>query len=540
MNAAVGGGPLPVEDHLAAGFVRSAAAAPDATAVEVEGVRWSYERLLGVSAVIADRLEATTVPAEAPARTAIFAHRSWIAYAGLLAALMRGHAYVPLNRQFPVTRTREMFERSGSRAVIVDNASLVQLDAVLAGVAEKTVIIAPGAKDVGGLRRRFPGHDVFGKDDLARAANVSLRPPRQDDPAYLLFTSGSTGRPKGVLVAHRNVTPFIRLMADRYGAQSSDRFSQAFDLTFDLSVFDMFVAWEHGASVHCLPDKVVMKPDRFIRELELTIWFSVPSVAVFLQRLGALQRGAFTSLRWSLFCGEALPADIAEAWQSAAPNSTLENLYGPTEATIACTAYRWRPGLLDQARYHNLVPIGEPLGETSVMVVDSDLSEVGHDKEGELLVGGPQVTLGYLDDPARTAASFVVPTESDGTYYRTGDRAVRTTDGNLHYLGRLDEQVQIHGYRVELGEVEAAIRDVPGVVDTAAIAWPLSPAGAEGIVAFVLSSDAVDVGDVRSTLETRLPQYMRPREVRVLEDLPLNPNGKVDRKALYALMEEAE
>jgi acyl-coenzyme A synthetase/AMP-(fatty) acid ligase len=148
--------------------------------------------------------------------------------------------------------------------------------------------------------------------------------------------------------------------------------------------------------------------------------------------------------------------------------------------------------------------------------------------------------LGYLDDPARTAASFVVPTESDGTYYRTGDRAVRTTDGNLHYLGRLDEQVQIHGYRVELGEVEAAIRDVPGVVDTAAIAWPLSPAGAEGIVAFVLSSDAVDVGDVRSTLETRLPQYMRPREVRVLEDLPLNPNGKVDRKALYALMEEAE
>ena len=152
----------------------------------------------------------------------------------------------------------------------------------------------------------------------------------------------------------------------------------------------MFVAWEHGASVHCLPDKVVMKPDRFIRERELTIWFSVPSVAVFLQRFGALKRGVFPSLRWSLFCGEALPAEMAEAWQSAAPNSTLENLYGPTEATIACTAYRWRPGLLDQARYQSLVPIGEPVGETSVIVADSDLREVGCGVEGELLVGGPR------------------------------------------------------------------------------------------------------------------------------------------------------
>lgn len=539
MTDAIDGGLLPVEDHLVAGFLGSAAAAPDATAVEVGGERWSYERLLRVSAAIAHRLE-IDVASEAPARTAVFAHRSWVAYAGLLAALVRGHAYLPLNRRFPVTRTREMFMRSGSRAIVVDDASLVQLEAVLADVSEKTVIIAPGADDIGELRRRFRRHDVLGKDDLSRNADVSLRPPQRDDPAYLLFTSGSTGGPKGVLVGHRNVTPFIRLMAGRYGVEQSDRFSQAFDLTFDLSVFDMFVAWENGASVHCLPDKVVMKPDRFIRERELTIWFSVPSVAVFLQRFGALKRGVFPSLRWSLFCGEALPAEMAEAWQSAAPNSTLENLYGPTEATIACTAYRWRPGLLDQARYQSLVPIGEPVGETSVIVADSDLREVGCGEEGELLVGGPQVTLGYLDDPARTATSFVVPIGCDGVHYRTGDRVVRTTDGNLHYLGRMDEQVQIHGYRVELGEVEAAIRDVSGVLGAAAIAWPLSATGAGGIVAFVSSSDALDVRDVRAMLEARLPTYMVPQEIRILEDLPLNPNGKIDRKALHALMEAAE
>jgi amino acid adenylation domain-containing protein len=532
-------GLLPVEDHLAAGFLRSAAAAPHTTALEVDGERWSYERLLGVSSAISHGLEENAA-SEAPARTAVFAHRSWVAYAGLLAALIRGHAYVPLNRRFPEARTREMFMRSGSRAIVVDGASLVQLEAVLADVAEKIVIIAPDADDIGELRRRFGRHDVIGNDDLSRDADVSLEPPPRDGPAYLLFTSGSTGSPKGVLVGHRNVTPFIRSMANRYGTVPSDRVSQAFDLTFDLSVFDMFVGWEHGASVHCLPEKVVMKPDRFIRERELTIWFSVPSVAVFLQRLGALKGGVFPSLRWSLFCGEALPAEIADAWQSAAPNSTLENLYGPTEATIACTAYRWRPGLLDQARYQGLVPIGEPLGETSAMVADSDLREVGDSEEGELLVGGPQVTLGYLDDPARTAASFVVPVGCDGEHYRTGDRVVRTTDGNLHYLGRMDGQVQVHGYRVELGEVEAAIRDASGVVGAAAIGWPLSAAGAEGIVAFVSSSDSLDARDVRAMLETRLPRYMLPQEIRVLDDLPLNPNGKIDRQALHALMESAE
>jgi len=537
MSGAPGGGLLPTEDNLVAGFLRSAAATPEATALEVDGEPWSYERLLQISSAIAQRLD-DHAAGDAPARTAVFAHRSWVAYAGLLAALMRGHAYVPLNRRFPVSRTREMLARSGSRAVVVDDASLPQLETVLADAAT-TVIVAPTAEDVGELRRRFPGHDVLGGEDLGGDAEVSPAPPAQDDPAYLLFTSGSTGRPKGVLVGHRNVTPFIRLMARRYGVEPGDRMSQAFDLTFDLSVFDMFVAWEHGASVHCLPEKVVMKPDRFIRERELTIWFSVPSVGVFLQRLGALKPGSFPSLRWSLFCGEALPAEIAEAWQSAAPGSTLENLYGPTEATIACTAYRWEPGHPEQARYQSLVPIGEPLGETSAMVADPELRELGSGEEGELLVGGPQVTLGYLDDPERTAASFVVPTGRDGVHYRTGDRVVRTPDGNLHYLGRMDGQVQIHGYRVELGEVEAAIRDVSGVAGAAAIAWPVSEAGAEGIVAFVSSDDALDVKDVRTTLQTRLPAYMLPQEIRILDDLPLNPNGKIDRKALRALVESA-
>ena len=526
------------QDHLASGFVRSAAATPDAIAVEVDGDSWSYERLLRLSSRIAQRLH-DVVSDDSPARTAVFAHRSPVAFAGMLAALLRGHGYVPLNPRFPTSRTCDMFERAGSRAIIVDRTSLVQLNAVLANVAEQAVIVVPEADDTVELRSRFPQHTVLGKRDLLDDADVELRPPARDDVAYLLFTSGSSGKPKGVLVAHRNVVPFIRSMADRYAVEASDRFSQVFDLTFDLSVFDMFVAWERGASVHCLPEKVVMKPGRFIQERELTIWFSVPSVAVFLERFGMLKPGVYPSLRWSLFCGEALPLEIAKTWHAAAPNSTLENLYGPTEATIACTAYRRRPELPDEAPYLGLVPIGEPLGEMSALVVDADLRDVGDGEEGELLVAGPQVTLGYLDDPQRTRAAFVVPPGTGVVHYRTGDRVVRT-DGNLHYLGRVDHQVQIHGHRVELGEIEAAIREASGAAGVAAIAWPLSAAGAEGVVAFVASDEALNVSEVRATLSARLPSFMVPREIQVLGELPLNANGKIDRSALFGRLESHE
>jgi acyl-coenzyme A synthetase/AMP-(fatty) acid ligase len=245
-----------------------------------------------------------------------------------------------------------------------------------------------------------------------------------------------------------------------------------------------------------------------------------------------LKPGAYPSLRWSLFCGEELPVDIAKAWHAAAPNAALENLYGPTEATIACTAYRWRPDVPDQAPYLGLVPIGGPMGDMSALVADPDLRDVGDEKEGELLIAGPQVTLGYLDDPQRTAAAFVVPPGTGRVHYRTGDRVVRTADGNLHYLGRVDNQIQIRGHRVELGEIEAAIRDASGVAGVAAIGWPLSAAGPDGVVAFVASDEAFNVKDVRAKLAARLPSFMIPREFQVLAELPLNANGKVDRGAL--------
>ena len=522
-------------DHLAAGFVGSAAAFPQRPALVVGSESWSYEELLDAAAAIAALLREHT-PGDSPPWTAVFAHRSFAAFAGVLGALLRGHGYVPLNRKFPVARTRAMFSRSRCRAVVVDNASLPQLDELVDGAQPGTVVVAPELDTVRELQSRFPEHVILGKDAVKAVEAPELHEPGADDVAYLLFTSGSTGDPKGVMVAHRNATPFIRAMADRYGLDENDRCSQTFDLTFDLSVFDLFVAWERGACVYCLPEKTLLKPGRYIREHGLTLWFSVPSTAMFLQRFGMLKPNSYPSLRRSLFCGEALPVQLAEAWAAAAPHSIMENLYGPTEATIACTLYRWDYERSRSESRLGLVPIGHPTPGMTALVVDNELREVGNEKEGELLVAGPQVTLGYLDDRQRTRSAFVMPPGSHEIHYRTGDRVVRGANGVLHYLGRLDHQVQVHGHRVELGEIESAIRDAAGT-PAVALGWPVTESGVAGVVAFVAGDDTFDLAGVRTKLAATLPDYMLPREMHVLPELPLNANGKFDRTALRAYLE---
>jgi amino acid adenylation domain-containing protein len=528
----------PALDHLAAGFVRSAKAFPHRPALAFGSRSWSYEELLRGSTAIAALLRDHS-PEDEPPWTAVFAHRSFVAYAGVLGALLRGHGYVPLNRKFPIMRTKAMLERSRCRALVVDNESLPQLYDLLAGVPDGVLVVAPELDDVHAVQSRLLDHVVVGREAMKEADVPALRPPAPDEVAYLLFTSGSTGQPKGVMVAHRNVAPFVRTMADRYGLDANDRCSQTFDLTFDLSVFDLFVAWERGACVCYASDKTLLKPGGYIREHELTLWFSVPSTAMFLERFGMLKPGSYPSLRWSLFCGEALPVGVAEAWAAAAPHSILENLYGPTEATIACTLYRWEGERSRDESRRGVVPIGRPIPGMTARVVDQEMRELEEEREGELLVAGPQVAVGYLDDPSRTRSAFVVPPGKAERHYRTGDRVVRASNGILHYLGRLDHQVQVHGHRVELGEVESAIRDATGTAAVVALGWPVLETGVGGIVAFVAAEDGLDVGELRRKLGARLPDYMLPREVHVLRELPLNANGKFDRPALRARLEGA-
>lgn len=464
--------------------------------------------------------------------TAVFAYRSPTAFTGVLAALLAGHGYVPLNRTFPVERTRLMLQRSKCRALILDAISEPQLEAVLAGIDGSVIVICPDRAGVAELMDRFPGHRFVGADSFAEEGDWKPVQVLPDAIAYLLFTSGSTGQPKGVMVSQGNVQHYVDYVTKRYGFSCEDRLSQTFDMTFDLSVHDMFVAWQNGACVCCPTAKQLIKPGAFIKDARLSVWFSVPSTAVFMRRFGVLKPGMYPGLRLSLFCGEALPVEVAQQWAQAAPNSIIENIYGPTELTIACTAYRWNENTSLAEAEQGIVPIGEPFENMRALIVDDQLRQVGEGCDGELVMTGPQLSLGYWQDGEKTRRAFVKIPGKEDIYYRTGDRVRRPVPGKpLVYLGRLDSQVKVLGHRVELGEIEAAVREASQVDGVVALGWPVSASGVDGVEVF-LQTEACDTRALLDNLKGRLPVYMVPRAIHFLPHFPLNANGKFDRGAL--------
>jgi amino acid adenylation domain-containing protein len=525
------------ERLLWSAFLRSCEKFPDRPAIEVASSPLSYKQLEKGARRLAATIQAKTAQGGVPL-TAVFAHRSPTAYAAVLGALMAGHGYVPLNRTFPIDRTRLMLERSTCRTLVVDNESEAQLSELLRGLTTPMVILCPDRADVTEVSAKLPAHRVVGANELVEAERWLPPEVSPNAIAYLLFTSGSTGQPKGVMVTHANVLHYVDCVTTRYGFTSNDRVSQTFDLTFDLSAHDMFVAWQNGACVCCPSQKQLIKPAAFLNDSRLTVWFSVPTTAVFMRRLGELKPGLYPHLRLSLFCGEALPVDVVRDWSLAAPNSVIENIYGPTELTIGCTAYRWNSQTsLDECE-HGIVPIGEPFEDMEALIVDEDLREVPAGDQGELIMTGPQLSKGYWCDEEKTKRAFVAVTGRKGSYYRTGDRVRRSApDKPLIYLGRLDNQIKVLGHRVELGEVEAVVKSLSGVDAVVALAWP-NGSNADGIELF-LEAEKFDTETLMKQLKTKLPYYMVPRRIQTLPRFPLTSNGKYDRKALQATVGSA-
>jgi amino acid adenylation domain-containing protein len=439
---------------------------------------------------------------------------------------------VPLNPAHPASRLAGLLDSADIDALIVDD-SAADYAGNLLPACRRLVVLLPQTASVPDWAARAPQHRYLCRGDLERYEPIAGVTGGPDDGAYLLYTSGSTGLPKGILVRQCNVMAYLRNVADRYAPLPSDRFSQLFDLTFDLSLHDMFLCWGSGAALYCPPARARLAPRDFVRRHELTMWFSVPSTAAMMQGLRMLRPGDFPTLRLSLFCGEALPKQIACAWAAAAPNSVVENLYGPTEATIAITAFRLPddPAALD--RLPDVTPIGTALPDQHTVLVDAaDLPA----EEGELCLAGTQVTGGYWRQDDLTAQRFVRFSWDDRIWYRTGDRARSSSEHGLMFLGRLDRQVKIAGYRIELDEIEAILQRIVGT-NAAAVAWPVGADGlARGIVAFVKE---VELSDQTIADECRrlLPLYAVPHVIHRINQWPVNSNGKTDRARLLALME---
>ncbi|HEY0079217.1 MAG TPA: amino acid adenylation domain-containing protein [Pyrinomonadaceae bacterium] len=514
-------------DSLRAGFLYQAGRLPHNAALTIGSRVYTYAEAADTARRWATRLLDSA--GGRPRRVGILADRSATSYLGVLAGLFAGAGFVPLNNKFPSERTRSMLAQAELDALLVDDKSLPQLRELLGGGTCPQSILLPET-DVRNIPSGVTGR-VFGREELAKTAPLMALPEcAPDDLAYLLFTSGSTGLPKGVPVTHGNVRAFLNFNKSRYRLRPEDRLTQTFDQTFDLSVFDLFMAWESGACVCSMQAVEILSPFRFLERHHVTVWFSVPSVVAFLMRRGTLTPSSIPSLRWSLFCGEGLPRAAAEAWQEAAPHSVLENLYGPTELTIACAAYRWEPGRSGAECVNDLVPIGEVYPHLSHIVVDEALREVAPGGQGELCIAGPQVYPGYWKAPNLSEDRFFQRTTPEGVrgrYFRTGDLVARRGDHYV-YLGRRDQQVKVAGYRVELLEVEAALRRA-GCVEAVALPWP-DESQPDCLVAVV--SGIGDTSGIASAVGKSLPTYMVPRSIHTIAEMPLNGNGKIDRKAL--------
>jgi amino acid adenylation domain-containing protein len=512
------------------GFLRNAAAAPDRVALVIGAEERTYGQLERTARTWAAAL--LDGSGGRPERIGVFAYRSEVAYTGTLAALFAGAAFVPLNRNFPPRRTAEMAQDARLDALIVDRESAAQLPAVWQGLAQKPLVLAPesapGDWSAGAMH-------VLHADALARTRPLEQLPPVQpEDLVYLLFTSGSTGRPKGVAVTHANVLHFLDAIGEQLRITADDRFSQTFDQTFDPSIFDLFLAWEHGARVCAMRAIDLLAPVHYVNRNGITVWASVPAIPALMRKKNLLREGSMPSLRHSLFCGEPLPVQTAEEWQRAAPASAVYNYYGPTELTVVCLGHRWDAQTSPSMCRNGQVPIGRLFQGLSAVLLGDDGAAVGASEEGELCVAGPQVVQGYWMDPEKTRAKFVELAISETTtkrFYRTGDRAVRLENGEYIYLGRADQQIKLMGRRVELGEIEAVLAECEGVAGAVAIPWPIEDGHPVGVVAFLLG-DGIDPESVRARAVEYLPGYMVPTVLHMVDEWPLNPNGKIDRNEL--------
>jgi len=518
-----------MSDNLARHLYLSSVEQPRRLALSVGGCAISYGALARFGRVIAGWLLAAG--GGRAGRVGVLAGRSVGAYAGVVGSCWAGATYVPLGLNWPAERLIATLALVRLDALIIDAEAALLLTPQVLDACPKAILLAdPFAGGLYGARFQSMAA-------LADPVGLAPVPLSSDHIAYIMFTSGTTGVPKGVQVGLGAITHHLRVIQELYRFTADDRMSLALELTFDPSILNMFMAWNVGASLHVLSRPELSMPISFIQDHELSVWTSAPTVIGLLMRLGVLEQGALPRLRVSIFGGETLTLEAATVWQRAAPDSTIDNVYGPTELTIECLYQRLTdPPVVTPER--ECLAVGLPFAGNVAAILDQGLNFLPAGQAGELAVAGPQLAAGYLDQPELSAARFPM---IDGTrWYLTGDKAYRDGEGRFHLVGRCDDQIKVRGYRVEPGDVESHLRQVCGTELVAVVAWPFANGGAIGTVGFVAGNGGeteLSAREIHAALERRLPGYMVPQAIRRIAALPVTQHGKVDRKALVAMLE---
>jgi D-alanine--poly(phosphoribitol) ligase subunit 1 len=467
--------------------------APDHPAFKSGGRSLNYGELCRKSDALAAYL-AGSLPAKAP--VVVLGHKEPELIIAYLGAIKSGRAYVPVDTAVPAQRIERIAAASGAALILTP---------------DKVAELSNG---------REPAPSC---------------PLGIDDHYYIMFTSGSTGEPKGVPITYGCLQSFLRwMLAEHSFLEGREVFLNVVPYSFDVSLMDTYPALVTRGTVQSVTKSDVANPRRMYQLLaasNLTAWVSTPSFAQMCLVEPTFNQGMLPLLRRFLFCGETLAPEVASQLLDRFPDAEVWNTYGPTEATVATTSIRITREVLEK---HSPLPIGYPMLGSRVLVMDEERRELCSGERGEIIISGPNVSPGYLNRPDLNETAFF---QIDGQRaYRTGDWG-RCREGMLFFEGRIDNQIKLHGYRIELADVEANLRAISGVRD--AVVLPVHKQGAvDSLAAFVILSERPTRSDfqlaceLKGQMTERLPAYMIPRRFSFLESFPMNTNGKADRRRL--------
>jgi len=496
---------------------------PGAVAVACEDQRMTYGELDDISDRLAARLRSRGTGHETV--VALCGDRTPEMLVGFLAILKAGGVYVPLDPSYPEDRLDFILEDSGAEQLLVADKYRDRFPSFQSGDPRSILSL----DHVHALPQ-----SPQGKDPKAEA------PPWPGSLAYVIYTSGSTGKPKGAMVEHRGMLNHLYAKIYDLELSEKDRVVQNASQCFDISIWQFLAGLLPGGSVHIVGDQVARDPVRLFQTAsreEVTVLEVVPSVlAVFLGELesGRQPRPDLEKLRWLVATGEALQPELCREWLRHYPDIPVMNAYGPTECSDDVTHY-----VLKQPPGPHVVhmPVGKPVINTRMYVLDKGLEPVPPGVVGELYVGGDGVGRGYLGRPGLTADRFLPDPFSrrpGARLYRTGDLGRHLPGGDIEFLGRVDHQVKVRGFRIELGEIESVLRTGPGVRESVVTTREDRP-GVQALVAYVVLEDGPrSLEALRRHVKAGLPEHMVPSAIVPLEAMPLTPNGKIDRGALPA------